>query len=305
MSSKDEVITFTKMHGLGNDFVLIDAIHEPALAKRDDWLSVAQTMCDRREGVGADGVIVMQAGNTEAPVAIRIFNADGTEAEMCGNGLRCVGKYVIERKVLDDHSTQFSIETPAGLVAIAAQRSGAFVEHVTVTMGRPSVEPGAIGFADDRCDPVVDARLSDVLDRNTAGELQNQGLRNITCVSMGNPHAVFFVEDLDTVMLEHIGPVVETHERFKHGMNVHLAQVHDINEITMRTWERGCGPTRACGSGAAAVCAAGVLTGRTARDVHIHLPGGNLELAWNKHTERIELTGPAVEVFSGVWRGNG
>lgn len=302
MAMTHQVIQFTKMHGLGNDFVLVDAIREPALADRNDWLHVARAMCDRREGIGADGVILMQRSTGGAPVAIRIFNADGSEAEMCGNGLRCVGKYVIERQVLENDTTQFSINTPAGLVVIAAHKCGEAVERVTVTMGRPGIEPSAIGFAEDCGEPIIDAPLRDVLGEDTAPWLQSYGLQRVTCVSMGNPHAVLFVDDVRSVVLEQIGPAIETHPQFKYGINVHVAQVNNTNEITMRTWERGCGETRACGSGAAAVCAAGVLTDRTSRNVQIHLPGGDLSLLWNEHTELIESTGPAVEVCTGEWR---
>jgi len=219
---------------------------------------------------------------------MRMFNADGSEAEMCGNGIRCVAKYAC------DHDrarvNPMRVETAAGIktVELAFDDSG-LVAAVTVDMGEPALEPEAVPVKIPQKGPVIDAALR-------AGKR----VFEMTCVSMGNPHAVLFVDDAASVPLAEVGPEIETHPLFPNRVNVHFVQVHSPSEVTMRTWERGSGITLACGTGASAVCVAGALSRRTGRDITAHLPGGDLKLQW-RDDNHVYMTGPAVEVFTGDW----
>jgi diaminopimelate epimerase len=287
------------MHGAGNDFVCLDAIGEPALGQRDDLGRLATAMCDRRTGIGGDGLILIgepQAG-LDVPagraVRMRMFNTDGTESAMCGNGIRCVAKYAVDHglvKLADDHALW--VQTGAGVVQVTCHAGPHRVETVTVDMGEPILELSDV--------PVERPRL-DGGDGPTYTVTVEGTARQAVFVSMGNPHAIFFVDDVEHIDLARVGPRLERHEAFPQRMNVHFVQMEGVGEATVRTWERGSGITGACGSGACAVCVAGVLTGRSAEKLLAHLPGGDLELVWDRGAGRVLMTGSAVEVFSGEW----
>lgn len=274
---------FTKMHGLGNDYVYVDGFAETV----SDPSAVAKAVSDRHFGIGSDGLIMVLPSEV-ADCRMRMFNADGSEGEMCGNGVRCVAKYAY------DHGrakvNPMRVETLAGIkvVQLVIDQDGK-VASATVDMGEPILEPSRIP-----------AKLSGQQAVDTPVSVHGQTL-NMTCVSMGNPHTVVFVDDVAAVELEAIGPKVENHELFPERINGHWVQVHSPEEVTMRTWERGSGITLACGTGASAVCVAGVLNGKTARKITAHLPGGDLILEWREEDNHVYMTGPATEVFSGDW----
>ncbi len=274
---------FTKMHGIGNDYVYVDCFDgAPA-----DPQAIAIAVSNRHFGIGADGLILILPSDS-ADVRMRMFNADGSEAQMCGNGIRCVAKYAY------DHGrapvNPMRIETPAGVKTIELDIDcDGLAGSATVDMGEPILVPADIPVALGG-DRVIDAPIS-VCGQSFA----------VTCVSMGNPHAVIYVDDAAVVPLEQVGPAIERHELFPERVNVHFVQIHSPEEVTMRTWERGSGPTLACGTGASAVCVAGVLTERTTRELLVHLPGGDLWLHWREEDGHVLMTGPAAEVFSGEW----
>jgi diaminopimelate epimerase len=287
---------FTKMHGLGNDYVYVNCFKE----KIKDPVKVAVVVSDRHRGVGSDGLILMERSKS-ADVRMRIFNADGSEAEMCGNGLRCVAKYVYEHKlakvrralVVAGQSTcpaSLKVETGNGIltVGLVIDKNNK-VDKVCVNMDRPALAAEKIP---------VKLPVREVV------EQPMQFLSRafvMTCVSMGNPHAVFFRDDLASVDLEKFGPAIENHSIFPERTNVHFVRVDKPTEFTMRTWERGSGVTLACGTGACAACVAGVRTGRCERQCTAHLPGGDLALNWCEEDDCVYMTGPAVEVFEGIW----
>jgi len=290
---------FTKMHGAGNDYVYVDCFREPV---PDDPAETARQIADRHVGVGGDGLILICPSQV-AEARMRMFNADGSEAEMCGNGIRCVAKYVYDHAICQRPTLR--IETGAGVLTLELEVVDGLVERVRVDMGRPILEAAKIP---------VDARLA-----NAGGRVVNMPLGGIaiagapaswmddcgldqrmTCVSMGNPHMVMYCENVAAVPLATVGPLLETQPIFPKRINVHFVEVHSRGEVTMRTWERGSGITLACGTGASAVCVTGVLAGRTDRRILAHLPGGDLELEWADN-DHVYMTGPAVEVFSGTW----
>ena len=276
-------IRFTKMHGIGNDYVYVNLFDESV----PDPVSLAKAVSDRHLGVGADGLILIGPSET-ADVSMRIYNADGSEAEMCGNGVRCVAKYAYDHGLAG--GDEVGVETGAGIKTIRVFVEDRRVVRACVDMGEPMLLRKEIpmgGPAEERC---MDAPLT-----------VNGEEFIITCVSMGNPHCVIFVNDVDSVPLERIGPAIENHKgTFPQRTNVHFVQVIARDEVRMRTWERGSGVTLACGTGASAVCVAGALTGRTARKILAHLPGGDLDLEWAE-SGRLFMTGPATEVFTGEW----
>lgn len=287
---------FTKMHGIGNDYVYVDCFSE----RVDDPAGTAVLVSDRHTGIGADGLILI-CPSESADVRMRMFNADGTEAQMCGNGIRCVAKYSYEHGLVQG-SVEFSVagqgtfssslrvETGRGILTLGLEvAEDDKVRRVCVNMGQPILAAKEIPTGLDT-EKVV----------NEAIEIDGREY-SMTCVSMGNPHAVFFCDDVDEVELERIGPMIENHELFPERINAHFVKVEGPGEITIRTWERGSGITLACGTGACACAAAGVLTGRTERRVLAHLPGGELELNWCEDDNCVYMTGPAVEVFSGEW----
>ncbi|RMF42677.1 MAG: diaminopimelate epimerase [Deltaproteobacteria bacterium] len=272
---------FTKMHGLGNDYVYINAFEQQV----PDPVSLAVRVSDRHFGIGSDGLILILPSGT-ADARMRIFNADGSEAEMCGNGLRCVAKFVYERGI--SRSNPMRIETGAGILTVdlfvdADDR----VEKVRVDMGRPRLVRSEIPMTGPAGERAVEIPI----------EAGGQLLR-ATCVSMGNPHCVVFVDDVDAFPVTEVGPLLETHPMFPRRINVEFVQVLNRTEVRQRTWERGAGETLACGTGASAVTVAAVLTGRCERRIINHLAGGDLELEWLEDGP-VLMTGPATEVFSG------
>ncbi len=290
---------FTKMHGLGNDYIYVNCFEETI----ENPVQLAQIISDRHRGIGADGLILI-CPSTTADVRMRMFNADGSEAEMCGNGIRCAAKYAYERKLASAGgafslpgqasgcSASLNIETGNGILTIGlAVDDRDNVQKACVNMGQPILAPKDI--------PV---NLSGEKVVEQAIEILRQELL-MTCVSMGNPHAVFFCDDINLIELEKLGPIIENHTLFPNRINVHFVQIDTATEFTMRTWERGSGITMACGTGACAACVASVLTGRTERICTGHLPGGDLNLNWCQEDNCVYMTGPAVEVFEGIWPG--
>jgi len=273
---------FTKMHGTGNDYVYVDLFDETV----SDAEELARVVSDRHTGIGADGLILLAPAETDdADVRMIMYNADGSRAEMCGNGIRCLATLAAAHGRTDENPMR--IETDSGVKVVELRKAGARVD-----MGEPELDPRKIPV--DLPGPrVVDAPV----------EVEGQTFA-MTCVSMGNPHAVIFVEDVAAVELAWIGPAFERHALFPERVNVSFAEVIDPGNVKQRTWERGTGETRACGTGACAVCVAGVLTGRTATPLRSRLAGGELFLEWDDEG-RVFMTGPAVEVFHGVWTGDG
>lgn len=295
---------FVKMHGLGNDYVLIDGFHQTV----HDPAALARRISDRHFGVGSDGLILVLPPDpgVDAHVRMRMFNADGSEAEMCGNGIRCVCKLAYDHNLTPSirQAQPMRIQTGRGVLSLTYSLDAhGKVNQVTVDMGPPVLEPQQIPV-NLKVDRIIDYPLAGIFHWPAA--LQNWEKQaaldgGLTCLSMGNPHAIFFCRNLQAVPLETLGPLIETHPIFPRRTNVHFVTVHSPSELTMRTWERGSGITLACGTGASAVCVAGVLTGRSQRRVLIHLPGGDLQLFWNPQDQHVYLTGPAVEVFQGDW----
>ncbi|MEX2214960.1 MAG: diaminopimelate epimerase [Phycisphaeraceae bacterium] len=292
---------FTKMHGIGNDYVYVNGFIEQVA----DPAALAPIIANRHTGVGGDGLILVlpPTEGTDAHVRMRMFNADGSESEMCGNGVRCVCKFAHDRAL--STANPMRIETGRGVLTLSYTTDAlGMVDHVTVDMGEPILEPAKVpvGLPDLR--QVVNHSIRNLIGwpaNLPASWISDCGLdQRMTCVSMGNPHVIFFCKDVAKVPLEYVGPVVENHPVFPRRINVHFVQVHSRHEVTMRTWERGSGITLACGTGASAVCAAGVLTDHTDRLILAHLPGGDLTLEWKKNNH-LEMTGPAAEVFSGEW----
>jgi diaminopimelate epimerase len=274
---------FTKMHGAGNDYVYVNGFEE---ALPSDLPDLARRISDRRFGVGGDGLILILP-STKADARMQMFNADGSEAEMCGNGIRCVAKYVYDYGIA--FKPELQIETKAGVLSLTVSTAGGLVDKVCVDMGPPILAAERIPTTLSG-DPVVNAALQ-VAGRSFA----------VTSVSMGNPHCVIFVEQASDELVLGWGPKIEVDPHFPARVNVEFIEVISGSEVRQRTWERGSGETWACGTGASAVCVAGVLTGRTGRRIVNHLRGGDLELHWDETDNHVYMTGPAAEVFSGVW----
>ncbi len=272
---------FVKMHGLGNDYVFVDCFKEHV----EGPVSLARAMSDRHAGIGGDGLILIQPSR-RADVRMEVYNADGSLAQMCGNGIRCVAKYAVEHGLAS--GPELRIDTDAGVKLALCRVVDGRVRSVRVDMGTPSLSARTIPST-VRADRIIDHPLS--ID-GVAYE--------VTCVSMGNPHAIVFVGDLDGIALESIGPKFEHAPEFPERINVHFARADSPARVTMRTWERGSGITQACGTGACAVCVAGAVTERTQRKIIATLPGGDLEIEWT-HDDHLHMTGPAVEVFTGEW----
>ena len=272
---------FTKMHGAGNDYVYINGFEEQI----DDPVKLAQQVSQRRFGIGADGLILILPSEV-ADVRMRMFNADGSEGAMCGNGIRCVAKYAYDHGLVD--RLKMTVETGAGILSLVLfVDSFGLVSRVQVNMGVPRLTRGEIPMSGPTTETAVAIPL----------EIDHQQFE-ITCISMGNPHAVVFVADVEQFPVTKIGPQIENHPWFPDRVNVEFVQVVNPAEVIQRTWERGSGETFACGTGASAVTVAGALTGRTERKIINHLRGGDLELEWLKSGE-VMMTGPAVEVFHG------
>ncbi len=271
---------FTKMHGCGNDYVYVNLFEETV----EDAPKLATVVSDRHFGIGSDGLITIGPSET-ADFRMRIYNADGSEAEMCGNGIRCVAKYVYDHKLTDQ--TEISVETGAGIKRLDLYARDEKVEQVRVDMGEPILDPAKI--------PVLSGRNPVVADSIIVGNMEWR----MTCVSMGNPHAVVFVKNTATFPIEQFGPLFEKHERFPKRTNTEFVQVISRSEISMRVWERGSNETWACGTGTCAAVMACILNGYTENKVLVHLRGGDLTIEYEPGTNHIFMTGPATEVFSG------
>jgi diaminopimelate epimerase len=279
---------FTKMQGAGNDYVYVDCLTEAMPPRPAD---LARRLADRHFGIGGDGLILI-CPSRQADVRMRMFNADGSEAEMCGNGVRCVAKYVYDHGICRKPS--LTVETGRGVLRLDLELAAGRVSRVRVDMGEPILEPDRVPTTLSGGPPGPRRAAIDVPLELAAGSIR------VTCVSLGNPHCVSYVEQLTDRWVLQIGPQIETNPHFPNRVNAEFVQVLSPGEVRMRVWERGSGETLACGSGACAVCVAGVLTGRTTRRLLAHLPGGDLELDW-ADDGRVYLTGPAVEVFTGQW----
>lgn len=272
------MLKFTKMHGLGNDYVYIDAIHQ----KVDNASLLSKKVSDRHFGIGSDGLILI-CKSVVADFKMQMFNADGSEAEMCGNGIRCVGKYVYDNKLTDKLS--LSIETLAGIKKLKLNVKNGFVDTVRVDMGEPILDSKKI--------PVIK-------EENSPLNLKIEDQEFLfTCVSMGNPHAVTVVSDVESFNVQKYGSKIEIEEHFPNRTNVDFIQILDKNNIKMRVWERGAGETLACGTGACASVVASILNDLTNRKVTVELLGGKLDIEWNEDNH-VYMTGPAVTVFEGI-----
>jgi len=279
---------FTKMHGAGNDYIYVDCFAEPIPIDAPD---LARRMSDRRFGVGGDGLILI-CSTDRADAEMRMYNADGSPSEMCGNGIRCVAKYVYDHGI--SRRNPLTIESAGRIYTLQLNVHRASVESVRVDMGEPILTPSQIPTTlrspQGSNEPVVDAPIT----------VDGRELR-VTAVSMGNPHCVTFLDKLTDDWVLGSGPRLEVDPRFPQRVNCEFVEVLSRTELRQRTWERGSGETYACGTGACAVCVAGVLTGRCDRSVVIHLLGGDLSIEWNEENNHVTMTGPAVEVFNGNW----
>jgi len=271
---------FTKMHGCGNDYVYVNLFEE----QLDNPAEVSIKVSDRHFGIGSDGLITIGPSD-KADFRMHIYNADGSEAEMCGNGIRCVAKYVYDHKLTD--KTEITVETGAGVLTLILYLENGKVQQVRVDMGEPILTPAEIPVVSQN-DKVIDEPIE------VGGKTWN-----MTCVSMGNPHAVVFVDDTASFPLEKYGPLFENHERFPKRTNTEFVQVISRTEANMRVWERGSAETWACGTGTCASVMACILNGKTEDKVLVHLRGGDLTIEYDRTSNHVFMTGPATEVFSG------
>jgi len=270
------------MHGIGNDFVVVNGIDEPLDEQR--LADISRKVNDRKFGVGGDGLVLVLPSKV-AEYRMRMFNPDGSEAEMCGNGIRCFAKFLFDRQMIAD--PQVKVETLAGVKILKLLTRGGKVEQVRVDMGSPRLLRSEVPMRGEDNGRVI------------AEPLKCDGRKfEITAVSMGNPHVVIFEDNVDAVPVARYGPAIENHRSFPQRTNVHFVQVCGQGEIIVRTWERGAGETLACGTGACACVVASALNGRTGRSVEVHLPGGDLRIEWTGDN-RVMMTGPAEEVFEG------
>lgn len=275
-------IEFTKYHGLGNDFILIDnrAASTPLLTPEQ-----AVKLCDRHFGIGADGVIFALPGEKDTDYTMRIFNSDGSEPEMCGNGIRCLAGFLADLEGMSRTKDRYRIHTLAGVITPQLMEDG----QVRVDMGLPRLLAGEIPTTLAAADAKVINQPLEVAGKSW----------DVTCVSMGNPHCITFVDDVAAIPLEAIGPLFENHPVFPQRTNTEFIEVVSRDYVKMRVWERGAGITLACGTGACAALVAGVLTGKCDRIATVELPGGPLEIEWSEIDQRIYMTGPADRVFTG------
>lgn len=277
-------IEFIKMQGLGNDFILLDD-RDGKIEQHENYPVLAKRLCSRHFGIGADGIILILESR-DHDIKFRIYNSDGSQAQMCGNGMRCFAKYLYENKIL--LQKKMRVDTKAGTVIpeVITDDKGR-VRSVRVDMGEPVLLCRDIPF-DSQNEKAIEECLM-------VGDMEYC----ITAVSMGNPHAVIFVDDVEKVDVKKIGPLIETHERFLEKTNVEFIEVVNRTELKMKVWERGSGITLACGTGACAALVAANLTGRASDKAVIHLDGGDLDIHWDKATNHIFKTGPATRVFEG------
>ena len=272
---------FTKMHGLGNDYVYVNCFEE----KIDNPPAVARFVSDRHFGIGSDGLIMINPSKT-ADFEMEMYNADGSRGEMCGNGIRCVAKYVYDYGLID--KTQISVETLGGIKYLDLTVEDGKVSQVKVDMGKPELEADLIPIISER-EQVIDEPI----------EVDGKEY-HMTGVSMGNPHAVIYVDDVKGLDLEKIGPKFENHERFPKRINTEFVHCIDRQTVEMRVWERGSGETLACGTGACAVAVSSILNNLTDTQVTVKLLGGDLQIEWDREKDRVFMTGPATVVFDGV-----
>lgn len=275
-------LKFTKYHGLGNDFILIDnlASPEPLISPNE-----AVELCDRHFGIGADGVIFVLPAKNGTDYSMRIFNSDGSEPEMCGNGIRCFAQFITELEGVEKVGKTYNIDTLAGLICPTIKGNG----QVKVDMGEPQLLAQQIPTTLAGKDEKVINKLLKVNDIDYF----------VSCVSMGNPHCLVFVDDINSIDLSQIGPLFEHHSCFPQRTNTEFIQIIDPNYVKMKVWERGAGITLACGTGACATVVAGVLNKRCDRITTVELPGGCLEIEWSEKDNHVYMTGPATKVFSG------
>lgn len=272
---------FTKMHGLGNDYVYVNCFEE----KIDNPPAVARFVSDRHFGIGSDGLIMINPSKT-ADFEMEMYNADGSRGEMCGNGIRCVAKYVYDYGLTD--KTQISVETLGGIKYLDLTVEDGKVSLVKVDMGKPELEADLIPIISER-EQVIDEPI----------EVDGKEY-HMTGVSMGNPHAVIYVDDVKGLDLEKIGPKFENHERFPKRINTEFVHCIDRQTVEMRVWERGSGETLACGTGACGVAVSSILNNLTDTQVTVKLLGGDLQIEWDREKDRVFMTGPATVVFDGV-----
>ena len=271
---------FTKMQGLGNDYVYVNCFQETIENPSEAAIKVS----DRHFGIGSDGLILIKPSEV-ADFRMDMYNADGSQAEMCGNGIRCVAKYVYDYGLTDQ--TEISVETLAGIKYLKLQIEDGKVSQITVNMGQPELNPVKIP---------VQAEGERVVDEPI---VVNGVTYKMTCVSMGNPHCIVFIDDTTNFPLEEIGPMFENHKRFPKRVNTEFIQILNRNEVNMRVWERGSGETLACGTGACASAVACVLNGLTEDEITLHLLGGDLSVRWDRKENVVYMTGPAKVVFDG------
>ena len=275
------MLQFTKMHGLGNDYVYMDAINQK-IEKRSE---LAKFVSDRHFGIGSDGLILI-CPSEKADFRMQMFNQDGSEAEMCGNGIRCVGKFVYDKGLTNKET--ITVETLAGIKTLVMTAKNGKIETARVDMGKPILEPEKIPVISDE-NPVKNLKLNE-------GEKEF----TFTCVSMGNPHAVTFIkEDVNKFDICKYGAKLEINNVFPKKANIEFINVIDDKTLKMRVWERGAGETLACGTGACASVVATILNGYTKRDVTVHLLGGDLKIKWDENDNHVYMTGPATTVFEG------
>lgn len=267
-------LKFTKMHGLGNDFMVVDCLE----GQCPDFRPLARAWANRRFGIGFDQMLIIRPSE-QADFKMEILNSDGSEVEMCGNGIRCVARYLHSHGATSKR--EMSIETQGGLI-----RPRLLGDLVEVDMGEPILQG-----------PDIPVRLPGKVIQHSLN-LEDQNF-SITCVSMGNPHCVIFVDDVQSFPVSHWGPLIERHELFPNRINVEFIQVLDPTHLRMRVWERGSGETLACGTGACASLVAAVLNGFSEREAVLHLQGGDLQIRWSEQNNRVYMTGPAEEVYSG------
>jgi len=279
MQKRVEKMDFTKMQGIGNDFVLIDATS----SMPSNPQQLAKAMCERHFGIGADGVI-FALSSEKAPLKMRIFNPDGSEAEMCGNGIRCLALFAKEQGLIPAKAKEIEIETKAGILSVSFEADG-----ITVDMGEPILKRKLIPISGEG-----EEAIGETLEVNGHSFV-------FTAVSMGNPHCVIFVDNLAEIEVEKWGPLISNHPLFPNRTNVEFVEVRDEGHLKMLVWERGAGRTLACGTGACASTVAAVINKKTKREVAVSLEGGELKIKWNEEDNHIYLTGPAEKVFCGKW----
>lgn len=280
-------MNFTKMHGAGNDYVVIDA--------RDvnlDWSRIAVALCDRHMGVGADGII-LALNSTKANLRMRMLNPDGSEAEMCGNGIRCLTKFAVEHSIVSMETTEITVETLSGIKSVNPLRHGHFVDRARVNMGPPQLQAELIPVSVPQLNP-TDQIINFPL------HIDDQQLY-ITCVSMGNPHAVAFTDTpVQEFPLSKIGPLMENHPIFPNKVNFSIANIVDKCKVSARVWERGAGETMACGTGACAIAVAARANDMECPELLITLPGGDLRISWDGNGP-VYMEGPVTQVYTGTW----